>query len=65
MTRQKYATVKIPVELADRLDSSCKHWGYRSRAEMVDDAVRLFVARMKQVESEKAEDSSPAAVPSG
>jgi len=62
MARQKYATVKIPVELAGKLDSCCRHWGYRSRAEMVDDAVRLFVARMKEIESGKTE-ASPATVP--
>jgi metal-responsive CopG/Arc/MetJ family transcriptional regulator len=46
MARAKYATVKIPVALASKLDICCKNWGYRSRAEMVDDAIRFFVASM-------------------
>lgn len=51
MARSRYATVKIPEELAEALDGACKDWGYRSRAEMVDDAVRLFIARMKGLET--------------
>lgn len=54
MTRSRYTTVKIPTELAEALDASCRDWGYRSRAEMVDDAVRLFIARMKGLEPSEA-----------
>jgi len=46
MPRAKYATVKIPEELARNLDGVGESWGYRSRAEMVDEAVRMFIVRM-------------------
>ena len=49
MPRGKYATVKIPEELAEVLDSFSKIWGYRSRAEMVDDAIRMYIVRMKEL----------------
>lgn len=46
MPRARYATVKIPEELAKNLDGLGESWGYRSRAEMVDEAVRMFIIRM-------------------
>lgn len=49
MPRGRYATVKIPEELAKTLDSFGKAWGYRSRAEMVDEAIRMFILRMKEL----------------
>jgi metal-responsive CopG/Arc/MetJ family transcriptional regulator len=49
MARSKYVTVKIPLELARVLDESCANWGYRSRAEIVDDALRIFVMRMREL----------------
>jgi len=55
MARGKYATVKIPAELASKLDDSCEHWGYRSRAAMVDEAIRLFIGRMNQMETRSGE----------
>ena len=48
MPRRKYATVKIPDELAKSLDRVGETWGYRSRAEIVDDAIRLYLVRMKE-----------------
>ena len=57
MPRGRYATVKIPEELAKTLDGLSKAWGYRSRAEMVDEAIRMFIMRMKelkQTESSRA-----------
>jgi len=63
MARGKYATVKIPAELASKLDSSCKHWGYRSRAEMVDEAIRLFIGRMNQMEVKSEEKRGPSPPP--
>jgi metal-responsive CopG/Arc/MetJ family transcriptional regulator len=54
MPRGRYATVKIPEELAKNLDGLGNSWGYRSRAEMVDEAIRMFILRMtelKQAES--------------
>jgi Arc/MetJ-type ribon-helix-helix transcriptional regulator len=41
--RKEYATVKIPVELSEKLDVLAKDLGYRSRAEIVDDAIRRFL----------------------
>jgi len=41
--RGKYATVKIPYELATKLDGYSSDLGYRSRAEIVDDAIRRFI----------------------
>jgi len=41
--RAKYATVKIPQELASRLDEFVSDMGYRSRAEIVNDAIRRFI----------------------
>ena len=49
MPRAKYATVKIPEELARNLDGLGDAWGYRSRAEMVDEAIRLFIVRMSDL----------------
>jgi len=41
--RAKYATVKIPQELASRLDEFVSDMGYISRAEIVNDAIRRFI----------------------
>ena len=41
--RDKYATVKIPIELAEKLDEISENLGYRSRAEAVKDAIRRFI----------------------
>jgi len=49
LPRGKYATVKIPQELAEALDSFSKVWGYRNRAQMVDDAIRMYIVRMKEL----------------
>ncbi len=38
--------MKIPEELAKSLDGFSEAWGYRSRAEMVDEAIRMFILRM-------------------
>lgn len=49
MPRARYATVKIPEELAKSLDGLGKSWGYRSRAEMVDEAIRVYILRMREL----------------
>ncbi len=49
MARGRYATVKIPEELAKTLDGFSEAWGYRSRAEMVDEAIRMYILRMKEL----------------
>ncbi|MDH2900424.1 MAG: ribbon-helix-helix domain-containing protein [archaeon] len=41
--RKEYTTVKIPTELAKRLDAVAKNLGYTSRAEIVNDAIRRFI----------------------
>jgi len=54
MARGKYATVKIPEELAKTLDAFSQTWGYRSRAEIVDDAIRMYILRMKEATARTA-----------
>ncbi len=41
--RAEYRTVKIPSELAEKLDAYASELGYRSRAEIVNDAIRRFI----------------------
>ena len=45
--RSTYATVKIPFELATKLDALVSDMGYRSRAEIVNDAIRRFIDERK------------------
>lgn len=61
MPRGRYATVKIPEELAKTLDSFGSAWGYRSRAEIVDEAIRMYIIRMKELE--QGEIGSPRPIP--
>ena len=49
MARGRYVTVKIPEELAKSLDGFSEAWGYRSRAEMVNEAVRMYILRMNDL----------------
>ena len=57
--RKEFTTVKIPSELARRLDEVAKDLGYTSRAEVVDDAIRRFI-ELKVRESEvRPIDESP------
>ena len=46
-----YVTVKIPAELAAKLDDMARDLGYHSRAEIVNDAVRRFIDERKRLES--------------
>jgi metal-responsive CopG/Arc/MetJ family transcriptional regulator len=41
--RKEYTTVKIPTELARKLDAVGKDLGYTSRAEIVSDAIRRYI----------------------
>ncbi len=50
MARKRYATVKIPFELATALDELVERFGYRSRAEIVNDAIRRFIETRKPLE---------------
>jgi len=47
--RGNYATVKIPQELAAKLDEFVADLGYRSRAEIVNDAIRRFIDERKKL----------------
>jgi len=49
--RANYATVKIPQELASKLDAFVADLGYRSRAEIVNDAIRRFIDERKKLDS--------------
>lgn len=46
---EDYVTVKIPKELADEIDRiiKSKTLGYRTRAEMVNDAIRLRIELLR------------------
>jgi metal-responsive CopG/Arc/MetJ family transcriptional regulator len=44
-------TVKIPSELAARLDGLATDLGYHRRAEIVNDAVRRFIDERKRLET--------------
>ncbi len=48
--RSNYATVKIPQELAKTLDEFAADMGYRSRAEIVNDAIRRFIDERKRLD---------------
>jgi len=54
--RSNYATVKIPQELADKLDEFVSDLGYRSRAEIVNDAIRRFIDERKRLDSSTGEN---------
>jgi len=56
--RAKYATVKIPQELASKLDEFVVDMGYRSRAEIVNDAIRRFIDERKRLDISTSHQSS-------
>ena len=47
----KFVTVKIPSELASKLDRLALDLSYRSRAEIVNDAVRRFIDARKRLDT--------------
>jgi metal-responsive CopG/Arc/MetJ family transcriptional regulator len=57
--RANYATVKIPQELATALDEFVANMGYRSRAEIVNDAIRRFIDDRKRLDSIRAKTEDP------
>lgn len=61
MPRAQYATVKIPAELAKTLDSAAEALGYRTRAEIVDDAIRMYIFRMKEFRQAETESRGSSA----
>ncbi len=56
--RKEYTTVKIPTELARRLDAVAKNSGYSSRAEIVNDAIRRFIEQ-RNIEEQDLQRQSP------
>lgn len=46
----EYSTVRLPKQLMDQIDNFLEHQrlGYVSRAELVKDAVRSFLAKVNQ-----------------
>lgn len=50
MADSDWVTVKLPKELADQIDHAIKHklLGYGSRAELVRETVRTYLATLKQ-----------------
>jgi metal-responsive CopG/Arc/MetJ family transcriptional regulator len=48
--RKEYTTVKIPTELARKLDIVARNLGYASRAEVVNDAIRRFIEQRSKIE---------------
>ena len=44
--RREYATVKIPADLIELVDKAVGRLGYRSRAELVKEAIREKLTRL-------------------
>lgn len=57
--RKEYTTVKIPTELARKLDTVARDLGYTSRAEIVNDAIRRFIELRNRETTEELELHSP------
>lgn len=55
MVRKKYVSISIPQELAHRVDEILAEgdWGYRSRAEIINEALREYLMRLKAAERRK------------
>lgn len=47
----RFVTVKIPSELASKLDTLALDLSYHSRAEIVNDAVRRFIDERRRLET--------------
>ncbi len=52
MARNRYVMVKIPLELATTLDELARSEAYRSRADIVNDAIRRFIETRRLFEEE-------------
>lgn len=52
MVRQKYVSASIPEDLAGRVDEIIKggKWGFRTRAELINEAVRNLIIQLKSVD---------------
>ena len=58
--RKNYATVKIPSELAGKLDNLNSDHGYHSRAEVVNDAIRRFIDERRLLDEQVAHRTAQA-----
>jgi len=59
---EKYVTVKIPRELATKLDLMISRLGYSSRADVVSDAIRRFIDQRLLLDAaaqKKAKENTP------
>jgi len=57
MSRQdEYVVVKLPKDLVDEIDRFIGRYGYRSRAELVKEAVRLLLRQYSLYEREGGEE---------
>jgi len=54
-----YIYVPIPKELVDEADQMVGSHGYRSRAELVKDAVRTLLRHYQRYNEQKLEDEEP------
>jgi metal-responsive CopG/Arc/MetJ family transcriptional regulator len=52
MAQKRYVSISIPEDLANRVDEILKEgdWGFRTRAEIVNEALREFVLRLKSTD---------------
>ncbi len=52
MVRKRYVSISIPEELANRIDEILEggNWGFRTRAEIVNEALREFILRLKSTQ---------------
>ncbi len=51
MVRKEYVSISIPKDLANRVDEVLnKEWGFRTRAEIVNEALRDFILKIKSID---------------
>lgn len=56
--RKNYTTVKIPSELANKIDILISDHGYHSRAEVVNDAIRRFIDERRRLDEPVADKTA-------
>lgn len=58
MSREKeeYVVIKLPADLVREIDRFIGRYGYRSRAELVKDAVRALIRQYAVYERESGEE---------
>ncbi len=55
MSREDYVIIKLPADLVREIDRFIGRYGYRSRAELVKDAVRALLRQYALYERESGE----------